>query len=746
MVRGESPFRKMAVENGETGSPFEQKSSRESKSPFQQKSESEPFQESTGKSFLRSALQIPLGLAQATIPGIIGNVWNLLAQGEMLDPEELDHLEMIAKREGFPFDREEYTKLAHKVSQTIPTPSNIASEVESRTGLPITPKTTLQKAIQLGSSAAGFTPGSLSQKATSAAIAPSVSTGLQATGVPEPFAELAGLAAVGSVGTKASPINAAISPKQKPSGLVERRFEALEKPREVSQKKFGQINEKLEADFKKISQDIIEKSPIEKTYKEVGEKPSLRSQFHKQFEKVEDLAEKIETPIESKVLKDNITKNLEEKKGFGYSPSEYDKDFNNFMNEFIENIGEEKLSAANGVKQYRKNNKSLTEYYDPGRSKAYNEAKKDALLEYNRAIANTFEESFPNSEFSNFFKETNKKYSEIMDVEAINKFINKATSEKINYKELEKFFENKNIERPFKRALGEKGFSDFKQLMEDMLSTKKPMQMLQVAKKKGKDDLVKSVTTYLISPKLGTARTTFKLGQSAFKKVMNTLLDKPQLVLNWKKGVENLSKGNFKEAEKEFKILDQEVKSKQDALKKFNEKLIQNRQLQKPSKASKEELKQEVKPIQERKSEAVQNKKKDIEDRISRADERIKKADELLKKNPENMNAKTLKKESEKLLSNGKKMLNDLEKEGSALIKSKEYEARSSKQKIKHKTEPKKIITEKDWEYTKEDFPTKKEAQKYLDHLKNQLKKTPEHRKHLTEKNIRNLEYLVNSF
>ena len=50
------------------------------------------------------------------------------------------------------------------------------------------------------------------------------------------------------------------------------------------------------------------------------------------------------------------------------------------------------------------------------------------------------------------------------------------------------------------------------------------------------------------------------------------------------------------------------------------------------------------------------------------------------------------------------------------------------------------------WEYTREDFPTKEDAQAYLEHLERSLAKAPESHKPNLERDIKNLEELVSGF
>ena len=91
------------------------------------------------------------------------------------------------------------------------------------------------------------------------------------------------------------------------------------------------------------------------------------------------------------------------------------------MNEAAENVIPENITYGELVEQYRDNNRSLGEYFEPGASKALNRAKKDVLLDQNRAIASVLEKTNP--ELSKVFKEGNERWSKIMDVEAIDSFV-----------------------------------------------------------------------------------------------------------------------------------------------------------------------------------------------------------------------------------------------------------------------------------------------------------------------------------
>ena len=226
-----------------------------------------PKKESAIKSAVRTAYQPLGGIARrATYPM---DLLHIGGAGYALDPEEIEHLRKIYEREGIPFDEDEYRRQVEQASQYFPTQGNIEREVEERTGIPLEAKTGLQKAVRMGSTAASFQPGSLSQKATAGIGAPLAKEGLEAIGVPEIFAEPLGYG-VGAASGAASP-KASISTAKKPSGMTSRQFEKLKKPTKVSPSRFGKINEALEKDFRNISEELLEESP---SYQEIKADPA----------------------------------------------------------------------------------------------------------------------------------------------------------------------------------------------------------------------------------------------------------------------------------------------------------------------------------------------------------------------------------------------------------------------------------------------------------------------------------------
>ncbi|HEY3527470.1 MAG TPA: hypothetical protein VGK47_14840 [Nitrososphaeraceae archaeon] len=525
-------------------------------------------EESLLKQVGRWLSQAPLGFAQATVPGIVSNLAQMIGVGSALDEEELEQLEKIHAQQGIPFDREAYMQSLQQASEMFPTPSNIARMTEEATGLPLTPKTKGQKLLQLGVSAGKFNPGAASQKLASGGIAAGTAYGLEEAGVPEPLAEMFGLGASGA--GRLSP-EIEIGKVAKPSGLPARQFEKLQQPRIVSEKKIGQINKKLEQDFKSISEKIIEESPIGETAENLRNDPTFKQSSRELLNQAQQIADSIPESISSKSIKKELA-DTAAKKVKGYALSEYDKKYMSYMKDAIEDIITEKATAGELVEQYRKNNSALGEYFEPGASKASNRAKRDALLDQNRAIAQLMEKSFPESELVPVFKEGNSRWSKIMDVETIDDFVNDIFGEKINYKKMHDFFDKEGYSRIFKRALGEKGYTEFEQLMKDMLTSENAYKMLNIGKKKGFFQHVgEMATAFVIHPGLAKAKGVYDLSKYAYRSLINSMLDKPEIGIKFNKAIKEIKKGKFAEAEKDFDDIQVEILSKEKPSKPIKE-------------------------------------------------------------------------------------------------------------------------------------------------------------------------------
>ncbi len=498
--------------------------------------------EGIGKSTARSILQVPLGLAKASPVSYGADLAKLFTEGssqEILrdlaenDPDLVMNIANQAREEALKY---------------FPTQGLAEELIEKNTGIPLEAKNKTQKAIRLGASGAAFRPGGLTSKATGAVIAPSASLGLQQAGVPEPIADALGL------GISGLAPQAQISPKVKTSGLKERGFEKLKKDTTVSSSRYDSIKNAVEKDFREISEGMLDKN---RTYSAMKDDALFKEKIGDLFGEVEKLAEEIPGNIHTETVRDAFKKRVRNRETKGISPDEFEKSLNRESRKILKDIPFDELTAPQVVEQFRKNNKSLKELYEPGKSGAQNRAKKEAILDYNRSLEDVISKKYPDSEFKELFEFTNKRWAEINDIEQIDTFVNDLFDGKINYGKAKQIFsrDKEHVSRPFKRILGEEGFKDFKQLTEDLLSTQKGMSYIKKAKDAGFSDLAKTAVHYIISPKTA-------IGQKAIqysKKAYQTLLDKPKIAITWKNALQDLKSGNYKQAEKEFNELQKSI-------------------------------------------------------------------------------------------------------------------------------------------------------------------------------------------
>jgi len=534
------------------------------------------YDEGFWKSTARLLSQIPQAIAEGTKPGLAAGGLQFLGMGEALDPEEIDRIREISEREGIPFDEEKYMEATENALKYFPTISNIAREVENKTGLPLEPKTGLQKFTRLASTAGKIIPkagtthaphGTTFRGANTNLNRPVLGAGvagasqvLQQAGVPEPFADLAAFGVLKGVTPGGG--NLTIGKKTKPSGLTERQFENLKERKEFPESKIEKINEKVEKDFRDISDRIINESPVGETAQNLKNDPAYKQASAELLEEAQKIADNIPGNFPSNILREELS-NTVRKNVKGFELSEYDKSYIKSMQEASQGIIPENITAGELVSQYRKNNASLGEYFEPGSSKAFNRAKRDALLDRNRAIAATMERVYPESELTPVFKEGNARWTKIKDAEEIDGFVNDLFKDKINHGKAKELFEDKNYQRIFKRALGEKGYVEFQQLMKDLISSEQPYKMLKIAKDKGYKNLFSTLIGYNLYKPIGYAKAGLDAIKFAYRQLINAVIDKPKLAINFRKAIKDLKKGDFATAEKEIKAIEPDILPKE---------------------------------------------------------------------------------------------------------------------------------------------------------------------------------------
>ncbi len=502
----------------------------------------------------RKGYQFVSGTMNATTIPLLMDALNMISTGAAYGGYEELEESLPRIKEMFPWmdlpekiDRERYMQGVQEASEQFPTQRNIERGIESKTGLPLTSKTRADELIRLGGM--GYKFGGNSPIA--AVGVPTASQTAVELGVPEPIADTTALLLSNPLGKTYSK-TPTISKETKPSGLTTRRYESLKKPKEVSPNVIKRITEKTEAEFKEISNKLIQEGEGAKTYNALKDDSSFKSKIGDLFKEVESKAAEIEEPLSVKTIKKDLMDISSKSSEKGFVDSSYDKSYRIERNKMIKDIKAQNVSAKQLVEQYRKNNAQLSEQYDPSISRAQNRAKKDALLDFNKVIAKTIKEQFPESELNNLFEFTNRQWSKIKDAEYVDKFIDDMFNGKIKYDKGRKFFDNENAQLPFKRILGDEGYKSFETLMDDLMSTEQASKMLKTAKSKGLGELGDYAMSFVIHPAFAKG----KFLSKAYKTMMNNLLDKPKLSIKWKKGVDQFKQGNIIDAAKTFEELE----------------------------------------------------------------------------------------------------------------------------------------------------------------------------------------------
>lgn len=533
------------------------------RNPFEERSQQEGF----WKSSFRTAAQPILGWLATTPAGLLASLGEFLVMGEVMNPSDIYDIANAYEREGIPFDEEKWFEGARAAMEAVPTVHNLANKAEKAWRIPLEPKTRFQKGLRFFAEATRLAPTGATirplniglPKPVLGAALEAANEALQEVGVREDIAQMASFALL-KMPKLGSP-ELSFGAKKKPSGLTERGYEGIKEPTDISGKKIEKINEKVEAEFRDIASDIIENTPIEETYKALKEDVAFKQKASEAFVKVEELSESLPDTFSTKDMKKDLVDNVLKKKGTGFLPTEYEKIHKNLIKQYIKSTPNQNIQAKDLVVQYRKNNKALGEAYEPGQSFAHNRAKRDALLDYNRVIAQQIEKKFPNTEFSNLFKSTNEQWTKIMDAQAIDKFMDGLFKGKIQFGKGKDFFDKNGITVPFKRALGKESFEKFEQLTKDLMSTEQAHKFMRKAREQGFGDFVKMSLPYLVHPTLGKTISALKGVGYLQKKLWEFTLDKPKFSMQWKKGIKEVKLGDFAKAEATFGKLQEEMEA-----------------------------------------------------------------------------------------------------------------------------------------------------------------------------------------
>ena len=97
--------------------------------------------------------------------------------------------------------------------------------------------------------------------------------------------------------------------------------------------------------------------------------------------------------------------------------------------------------------------------------------------------------------------------------------------------------------------------------MNDLMSTEQGSKLLRAARSSGYKDLAEMAGSYILHPKLSPVVAGIKVAKKGWNGIVNMMLDKPKLAVQWKKGIIAMKAHDFKAAETIFKKIEDEMRS-----------------------------------------------------------------------------------------------------------------------------------------------------------------------------------------
>jgi hypothetical protein len=428
-------------------------------------------------------------------------------------------------------------------------PKNLRERFKQSTGERFEPQTVVERVLSRAAGSAGEglpfgLPGVVGGAGgLTAGVAEEAGVGEKGQNIAELLGTLGGAGLRGVAKSTKVPVT-------KPSGLPVRKFEALKKPKAVFKGTAQKALQETEKDFRKLTSDLQTKT--NRSYKAMTEDPTFKSKISDIFGTVEKEASKLTEKVPTNNLANKLSFDMikTRQRGITRSPTEITQ--RKELNKFFKDTKGKEFTATKLLEQYRKNNEQLSKLYPYGENALENIGKREALESYNRAIASTIEEQFPKTDFSDLFKFTNKRWSEIKKIETVDKYLNALFSkDKVNFRQAEKALTDTKYSGRLKNALGKQGFAEFKQLNKDLLNKEKGLKLL---KAKGYDmsDISNLAVGYLFKPKITSAL----VGKDFVLKAWRQTLANPKQIRQWRKGLSLFNRGHIKESLATLKVLE----------------------------------------------------------------------------------------------------------------------------------------------------------------------------------------------
>lgn len=557
--------------------------------------------ESGLKNIIRTAAQIPQGLLEAN-PVNVGIELAKALSFEDLDINEWHNLRRIAEENGQTFDEDKFRQAQLEAQKFFPTVGNAASLIEEKTGAPLTPRTKAQSFLRFASTA-----GKLA--GPKAAIAPSnvtmpgwlagggvaaISEAMQTEGVPKPLADIASLlllrrprgggpelyvgpkpfkpkkpppfaqpeTVVTSGPNKGQPVNrppflpappeTTYGPAQTTQkSLPKRQYHKVTQPTEVSAATKAKVVSTAENDFRNIYDDIIASSPEGQTFQEVLENPKMKQDLSNQFDALAKTAETIPGKASATDFKAQVLRLIYENMNKGLFPTTFNKQKAAKIQEIYDSISKAEFTVSDLLTSYRENNADYRFHNKPGPNWAANAPIRAAILAVNDLIAQIIRKGQPDSEFAKTFDALNKAYTKFNDVHTVNNFVDSIFDKGLDFNQASKFFLKEGYDSSFKRILGDKHFQEFSELLNDFIAQKKNIELIRAVPPSTYKDVGVDLFLSLFGHPAAILRTAARGAKAVKKAWLRAILTKPDLIVQWRKGIHDANLGNY-DAAKNF--------------------------------------------------------------------------------------------------------------------------------------------------------------------------------------------------
>jgi hypothetical protein len=342
-------------------------------------------------------------------------------------------------------------------------------------------------------------------------------------------------------------------PLKKSSGLSERKFEKLEKPTKVMVGTKEKAIEEVGKEFKDIAEDI--QSSTNKSLKGFREDPYFEAKLSEGYEKLTESGSKIAKKTPSDSYQKFLGQEYKKIGGKGFEASDTERFIKKDLKKSIGKSAYKDFYFNELTDQYKKNNKELRKYLPYGLDAVKNEAKREALLAKNRAIAKTIEKDFGSFPEAKDFKFLNERWSEVQKIKTVDSFVNSIfTKEGINFKAAQKALSGKSKAQNLENAIGKQNFTRFKGLVSDLMEQEAGMKMLK-AKGFTLDDIGSLGQAALFKPKLAKTKAVYDV----MAKFWRRGLGDPEFTRDWGRAVELFHKGRITESLNVLNALEKSV-------------------------------------------------------------------------------------------------------------------------------------------------------------------------------------------